>query len=149
MLLADVRAAVKAALDAAMLPGLTVYEHWPNNPGVESGGGCTCLLNLGSIEYGETFGSDHSVVTLELHVFTALAGGFPNAEINLDPYLSNSGARSILQAIRGNPYLSGQVLYCLPPLRIRDYGEKVLGPEGRGLAVVGAIIDLEVHVASS
>ena len=147
--LSAVRDAVKARLDGQAIAGLNVNDTWPNEIYFPSGGGCACIVNVVGVQYGQVFGaSDRSVVNIELHLFVVLAGGMPNAQDNLDPYISNTGAQSVLQAFRADPYLGSTVYYCLPPSEVRDYGVKEIGPPGREVWLLGAIIPLEIHVGA-
>lgn len=141
--LSDVRRALKQTLDDAAIEGLATVLEWPNVIYVPSAG-CACVINLAGIDYGETFGADFSRLAVELHMFVSLAPGFNHAQELLDQYVANTGARSILQAIRSDLYLGGTVAYCLPPTRIREYGVKQIGEKGE-VELLGAIIEVEVY----
>ena len=136
------RDAIKTRLDAAGIVGLEVVSGWPNNVQVPPSGGVLVVVSPTGVEYGQTFGPDSSMVSVEIHVFASMAGGFVNAETNIEPYLSNTGASSLLQALRGDPYLSSTVAYAKPPSGMREYGVKEVGKQ----TLLGAIVDLEVFV---
>lgn len=143
--LSAIRDALKFQLDGHGIEGLETADIWPDFMNMLPGG-CLCVVNPVSVEYGQVFGAvDRSIYIFELHLFVAMGGGIRPAQDVLDPYISNGGAKSILQAIRDDPYLGLEVAYCLPPTRVRSYGVKALGPSNHEIEVLGAVIDLEVH----
>ena len=140
-----VRRSIKTSLDTANLSGLHVHEHWPaalQPPPT----GCVCVIQIAAVDYGLTFGADRSQVAVELHLFVSLAGGVGNAEDVLAPYISNTGASSLLQALRSDPYLSSTVAYALPPTGVRDLTVRQIGPGDNGASYLGATIPLLIHV---
>lgn len=144
--LGTVREAVKATLDAAAIPGLEVYDDWPETINVSPGGGAVVIIKPTSLTYGETFGADMTRVDVELHVFVSLSGGFKNAQDLLDPYLSNTGGNSILQAIRADTRHGDVVLGSLPSA-VREIDLKVIGGSEyknalAGQVLFGAVIDM-------
>lgn len=142
--IATLRTAIKQRLEGYGIPRFRVEETWPNLI-TPPQAGCHCAIWCVSAEYGQTFGTDMTIYRPELHLFVSMANGFPTAETNLSPYIANTGSASILQAIRQDPYLGNTVSYCLPPTGYRDYGEKLIGPEGEEVLMFGAVIDLEVY----
>jgi hypothetical protein len=141
-----VQTAVKARVDAALLPLLDTYAGWPDALSIPVGGAiCVVVPNDGvSIEYGQNFGGDSAMVHLELHVLVTLSGsGAANAQITLSPYISNTGSTSLLQILRGDPQLNSTVRYARPLDRVRNYGQHTIGS---GLPLFGAVLDLDVLV---
>ncbi len=139
------RAAIKSGIESLGVPEMQVYRALPNMLHVPSAG-CACVVILQEADYGETFGDDRSLIRCELHLFVQLTPGFEYAQDMLDSYLSNTGGRSVLQAIRNDPYLGQQVKYALPPSGFQEYGVKALGREGAEVEFLGAVVPLEVHV---
>lgn len=137
---------IKARLDAANIAGLTVQSRWPKvlSPGLA---GCLCVVDATEIEYGLVFGStDRSRLTIQLALFVSMAGGIDNADELIDPYLSNTGNQSILQAIRGDAYLNNSVQYALPPTGVSEIGVRHFGPDDAGFDLYGATIAMTVEV---
>jgi hypothetical protein len=144
--LQTIQQAVKDEIDAATITLLETHAGWPEVLSIPVGGAiCVVAVSDGvAIEYGQTFGSDTSLVHLELHVLVTLSGaGAANAQRLLGPYISNTGSASILQALRGDPQLGTTVRYAKPLERVRNYGEHTIGG---GLPLLGAILDLDVLV---
>ncbi len=75
-----------------------------------------------------------------------MANGIPGAEDLLDPFISNTGSASILQAIRADAYLGSTVKYALPPTGVREIGVRHFGPDDSGFDLYGATISMVVDV---
>ena len=143
---AVVTAALKTRLDAANIAGLQVESRWPKQltPPQQ---GCLCVVDCTDIEYGLVFGAiDRSQLKIDLHLFVSMAGGIDNADSLLDPFISNDGSASILQAVRADAYLGSTVKYAQPPTGVREIGVRHFGPDDAGFDLYGATISMVVDV---
>ncbi len=143
---ATVTTAIKTRLDAANITGLQVEPRWPKQltPPLQ---GCVLVVDCTDIEYGLVFGgTDRSRLTVQLHLFVSMAGGLDNADSLLDPFISNTGGASILQAIRADAYLGSTVKYALPPTGVSEIGVRHFGPDDAGFDLYGATIAMLVEV---
>lgn len=85
------------AIRLRTITGLQVYEEWPDQIVPPC-----ALIRPVSAQYEQTFGADWTSMQLEVVVLVQLKPGLRNAEIALEPYISNTGASSIRAAIAGD-----------------------------------------------
>jgi len=101
----DIRDGLATRLRTIGAP-LNVYDEWPDQvvpPAV--------LVRPASAQYEQTFGADWTSMQLECLVVVTTKGGLKNAELALEPYISNTGASSLRAAIAGDRSLGGNVKY--------------------------------------
>ena len=131
--LAAIRAGLRTRL--ATLAGVHVYDEWPDRITPPA-----CLIRLPRAEHQLTFGADMSRISGEVHTVVSLKGGLANAERALEPYISNSGAASVLLALDGDRYLNNTINYLLIQ-GWRDYDTVDIG----GAEYLDAVLDWEAY----
>ena len=85
--------------------GLTVYRTWPSiiNPPC-------AVIRRANMEPEQTFGrGDLTKYAFELYLFGSLAGGYENAQDNMDKYLSVTSTGGVFGAIAADRTLGGVV----------------------------------------
>lgn len=130
-------AAVRAGLAGRLGGlGLNVSNEWPDTvipPAV--------LIRPVSAEHEQTFGSDWTSMHFELLVVAGTKAGLKNAEVALEPYISNTGANSLRAAIAGDRTLGGAVKYTF----IREWRNYDVVEVG-GSEFLGAVVAVDCEV---
>ena len=128
---------VREALQTRLrsITGLTVYGTWPNQPQAPC-----AILAPSTIEYSQTLGrGDLAKLSTDCTLLVSLAGGYENANDNLDPYLATSSTGGVFGAIIADPTLGGVVSTTFIRA-MSGYQQYEIGPD---LAYMGAVISLE------
>lgn len=99
-----IRRGLRAALGA--IDGLAVYDDWPNNAQMPC-----AIPELVGVEHEQTLGAstshDLAIYRFEAVVAVSLAGGLPNAQEQMDEYMSGTGSKSVRAALAADRTLGG------------------------------------------
>lgn len=115
----------------------TVYPRWPDAIMPPC-----AIIRRGEMEPEQTFGTSGPCKWLfEVYLFTSLAGGYGNAQDNLDPFLATSSTGGLYGVIDGDRTLGGVAITTFVR-GIREDDQYDLG--GGDIAVAGAVADIEV-----
>ena len=119
-----------------LISGLTVYPTWPNNPTPPF-----AVLEMAQAEHQQVLGrGEFSRWDIDVKLMVSLAGGYENAQNNLDAYLATSSTGGIYGAIRADGTLGGVAADTFMP-SISGYDQYEMGET---LAYMGAIARVEV-----
>lgn len=137
-----IRGAIQTRIETTLTGlGLHVYSEWPDQ--ITSPAVLVALSDGVGIEYEQTLGAtDRMLLHFGLIVIVTLQGGLLNAQLALDPWISNTGANSIRVALAADRTLAGAV-HGLHVRRVTDYG----GLEVNGQQWLGATIEVDAHAS--
>ena len=133
--ISSVRTGLRARL--ATIAGINLYNEWPDTVTPPA-----AIIRPVSAEYEQTFGADWTSMSLEVLVLVSTKPAIANAEIALEPYISNTGASSVRAAIAGDRTLGGNVRYTFVR-GWRNYDVLDVG----GFEFLGAVVEIDCEMS--
>lgn len=119
------------------IQGLTVYERWPNQINAPC-----AIIDFIFAEPEQTMGrGELTRYDFDINVLYPLAGGWENAQDQLDPLLATSSTGGVFGAIAGDRKLGGAAHTCMVKRLPGAYDRRVID---EALELLGVTVAVEV-----